>query len=97
MRNLKGAKSFPTMVEKLCLKYLSTFARYPQTDMVEGKCNLVGLNRTRTLHQNKEEEHHQKAQRQQSDIDDDANTSPPLTSEVKFDPTKDDQPIKNPL
>lgn len=56
MRNPKGSKSFPTMAKKFCQKYLSTLARYPQTDMVGGKCNMASLNRIRTLNQNKEEE-----------------------------------------
>ncbi|KAA0038020.1 hypothetical protein E5676_scaffold237G001740 [Cucumis melo var. makuwa] len=49
--------------------------------MVGGKYNLAGLNRIRTIHQNKEEECHQKIQNQQRvKIDDKADTSPPSSS-----------------
>ncbi|KAA0060804.1 hypothetical protein E6C27_scaffold137G00260 [Cucumis melo var. makuwa] len=44
MRNLKGIKPFPTTVEKLCLKYLPTLARYPQIDMVGEPKNTVLFN-----------------------------------------------------
>ncbi|TYK11975.1 Retrovirus-related Pol polyprotein from transposon 17.6 [Cucumis melo var. makuwa] len=44
MRNLKGIKPFPTTVEKLCLKYLPTLARYPQIDMVGEPKNTMLFN-----------------------------------------------------
>ena len=50
MEHPKGAKPFPTTVEKLCLKYLPILVRFPKTNMVGGRCNLTGLNHIINVH-----------------------------------------------
>ena len=61
-RNSKGATPFLSTLEKLCLKYLPTLARFPQTNMAAGNYNLAGMNRILTVHQNKKEAQRLKTQ-----------------------------------
>lgn len=52
MEVLKGAKLFPSMMEKLCLKYIPTFAWFPEKkSQVEYETRLC--NKVITFHQNK--------------------------------------------
>uniref|UniRef100_A0A9I9DJB7 Uncharacterized protein n=1 Tax=Cucumis melo TaxID=3656 RepID=A0A9I9DJB7_CUCME len=56
----KGAKSFPSMMEKLYLKHIPSLAMLPQRKIPSRVYNQTTLNRVITFHQNKEEEYHLK-------------------------------------
>jgi len=89
-RNPKRTKPFPSTVENLCLKYLLTLARYLQTNMVGGKCNVTVLNHIITFNQNKEEAHCLKTQALRVEDDEESDdSSPPLPLKRKSQAAKD--------
>ncbi|KAA0054399.1 hypothetical protein E5676_scaffold2750G00200 [Cucumis melo var. makuwa] len=100
MKHYKDVLPFPSTVEKLCLKYLPTLAKYPQIKM-SGRVNLAGLSRISSLHQNKEEERCQKTQKQRrpESESDKVEKSPPhqSTSRIEVDATKEIRYDPSPL
>ncbi|KAA0032236.1 hypothetical protein E6C27_scaffold219G00580 [Cucumis melo var. makuwa] len=53
---IRNAPSHSPIVEKLCLHFIPSLARYPETNIPGGCCNLTELDRVITLHQSKEKE-----------------------------------------